>query len=390
MEASARISNNLLTFAQIVLTYSPRLLITGGTGFIGAALASRLIQTDRWDDCLFLVRADHREDGLARIAHVLRDHGTPEHLLDRLHLDQILCGGLNNVAEWQDDPRLPSIVDVVSSAAVASFGNPPSIWPTNVDGVLAMAHALSKRCTLRRFLQIGTAMACGRQAPVPVPEGYDAGEETEHFLEYTASKYEAEHRMREELPDLPLIVARPSIVVGHSRLGCAPSGSIFWVFRIARALQCFPCGLDQKIDVIPVDYCAEALQLLLEKPTLQHTAYHITAGEKRSCSFGEIDIAIANATGQTPMTKTYKALPFEEIAKMQGQFKELLGPCNRRIVLRAIRAYGDFAAMEMLFDNQRLLAEGMALPPPLTSYAGLCEQTSRDHLISEQMKFDYK
>lgn len=375
---------------RIALTYTPRLLITGGSGFIGGALAARLIQTDRWDDCLFLARVEHREEGLLRLAHILRNFDVPEHLLDRLHMDQILCGGLHNVADWQDDPRLASIEDVVSSAAVASFGNHPSIWPTNVDGVLAMAHALTKRCKLRRFLHIGTAMACGRQAPIPVPEGYDAGEETEHFLEYTASKYEAEHRLRAELPDLPLVVARPSIVVGHTRLGCRPSGSIFWVFRIARALQAFPCELDQRIDVIPVDYCTEALQLLLDKPTLQHSIYHITAGAQRSCSFREIDAAIAQATGQTPMAETYRALPVNEIAKMQDRFKELLGPCNRRIVLRAIRTYGDFASMEMLFDNQRLLAEGMDLPPPLTSYAGLCEQTSAGHLISEQMKFDYK
>lgn len=372
------------------MTFAPRLLITGASGFIGGALAARLIHTDRWNDCLFLLRAPHREDGLARLAHVLRAHNVPEALLDRLHLEQILCGDLTSVAEWRNDPRLASIEDVVSSAAVASFGNHPSIWPTNVDGVLEMAHALHKRCRLRRFLHIGTAMACGRQAPIPVPEGYDAGEETDHFLQYTHSKYEAERRMRAELPDLPLVVARPSIVVGHTQLGCRPSGSIFWVFRMARALLAFPCELDQRIDVVPADYCAEALHLLLDKPTLAHGEYHISSGAHRSCSFGEIDEAIARAIGQAPMGKRYRALPFEEMIHLQDRFKELLGPCNRRIVLRAIRAYGSFAALGMMFDNRRLLAEGMALPTPLADYAGLCEKTSAGVLIADQMKFDYK
>jgi nucleoside-diphosphate-sugar epimerase len=368
----------------------PRLLITGASGFLGGALAARLIYTDQWDECLFLIRASHREDGLARLAHVLRGHEIPESLLDRLRLEQIICGDLNTVVRWQDDHRLSSIEKVVNLAAVASFGNHPSIWPTNVDGVLAMAHALTKRCALQRFLHIGTAMACGRTAPIPVPEGYDAQDETKHFLEYTASKYEAEHRLRQELPNLPLIVARPSIVVGHTQFGCKPSGSIFWVFRIARALQCFPCELTQRIDVISADYCAEALHLLLDKPQLQHSMYHITAGPHYACSFDEIDCAIASAVGQKPMGKRYQTLSVEEISKMQDQFKNLLGQCNRRIVMRAIRTYGEFAKMEMLFDNQRLLAEGMKSPTPFAYYAGLCEQTSLNHLISEQMKFDYK
>ncbi|WP_459950126.1 SDR family oxidoreductase [Denitratisoma sp. agr-D3] len=363
--------------------------MTGASGFIGGALAARLIHTDRWDECLFLIRAEHREDGLARIAHVLRRHGVDEVHLERLHLEQILCGDLNTVADWQDDPRLPSIQDVVSSAAVASFGNHPSIWPTNVDGVLAMAHALYQRCKLRRFLHIGTAMACGHQAPIPVPEGYDAGEETDHFLQYTHSKHEAERRLREELPDLPLVVARPSIVVGHSKLGCEPSGSIFWVFRMARALRAFPCELTQQIDVIPVDYCAEALHLLLDKPDLQFDRYHITAGASRACTFGEIDSAIARDTGQAPMDD-YQVKEFAELAQMQDSFKDRLGHCNKRIVLRAIRAYGNFAALGMVFDNTRLLAEGMPLPTPLAAYAGRCEVTSAGISIAEQMRFDYK
>lgn len=293
------------------------------------------------------------------------------------------------MADWKDDPRLPSITEVVSSAAVASFGNHPSIWPTNVDGVVAMAKALRERCRLRRFLHIGTAMACGRQAPNPVPEGYDAGEDTEHLLQYTESKFVAEQRLRAEVPDLPLVVARPSIVVGHTRLGCAPSGSIFWVFRLARALQSFPCALTQRIDVVPVDYCAEVLHLLLEKPKLRHADYHISAGLERASSFRDIDAAIAEAIGKKPMAR-YRAMPFEEIAERQGDFKKLLGPCNRRIVLRAIKAYGSFSELGMIFDNSRLLAEGMALPTPLHAYAGLCEKTSDGILISEQMRFDYK
>lgn len=371
------------------MTFSPDLLITGATGFIGGTLAARLLETDRWDKCLFLVRAPHREDGFTRLAHILRKHEIPEKLLDRLRIEQILCGDLTNVAEWENDPRLPSITDVVSSAAVASFNNHRSIWPTNADGVLKMVEALNRRCTIRRFIQIGTAMSAGMQAPVFVPEGYDAGPETKHFLEYTASKYAAEHRIRSEFPDFPLTVARPSIVVGHTRLGCSVSGSIYWVFRTARALQTFPCELDQKIDVIPVDYCAEALHLLLDKPNLKYNSYHISAGQRHSCSFREIDQSIADAMHIPPMSN-YISRPFEQIVEMKGRFREILGPCNVRAILNAVHSYGNFSKLGMLFDNKRLLEEGMDMPTPLKDYAGLCERTSMGVSIGEQMRVDYK
>lgn len=367
----------------------PKILITGANGFIGGALSAKLISTPLWKESIFLIRSSTPEEGLMRLANTLRKHGVRTDQLLTLGLHQIICGDLNVVNRWIDDPRLRSIENVVSSAAIASFGNHPSIWPTNVDGVLNMAHGLSHRCKLRRFIHIGTAMACGANAPNPVPEGYDGGQETIHFLEYTHSKHEVERRLKEELPDLPLVIARPSIVVGHTKLGCSASGSIFWVFRMALALKAFPCRIDQKIDVIPVDYCADAIFLLLTKPKLKYDFYYISAGQKSSSSFAQIDASIAKAMNRPPI-KGYQQKSYEQIVQMRDQFTSLLGACNRHIVAKAIKTYGGFSTLEMAFDNNRMLSEGMKEPTPLAKYAGLCEQTSQGILISEQMKFDYK
>jgi nucleoside-diphosphate-sugar epimerase len=278
---------------------------------------------------------------------------------------------------------------VVSSAAVTSFGNHPLIWSTNFNGLLDMAHGLKRVARIKRFIQIGTAMACGATAPKLVPEGFDLGSETKHFLEYTHSKYEVEHLIREELPEFPMVVVRPSIVVGHTKLGCQPSGSIYWVFRVALALKAFPCSLAQKIDVVPVDFVADALHLLIKKPTLQYSSYHISAGKNASSSFSQIDKAIAKAVGRKPMTG-YQQKSYGEILLMRDRFTELLGPCNKKLVAKAIETYGNFSQLEILFDNARLLSEGIKEPTPFANYVGLCEKTSQEVLISDQMKFDYK
>lgn len=369
--------------------FKPKVLVTGANGFIGGALLAKLINTPIWKDTLCLVRSEHPEDGLMRVAHTLRGHGIVDKQLLNLKLEQIICGDLNIVKKWIDDPRIPSIEKVINLAALPSFGSNPLIWTTNVFGVLNMAYGLKSRCRLKRFIQVGTAMACGHNSPNPVPEGYDGGEKAHHFVKYTQSKYECERLLKKELQDLPLVIARPSIVVGHTKYGCKASGSIYWVFRMAHALKAFPCGLDQRIDVVPVDYCADALYYLLTKSVLKFDWYHISASKKNSSSFREIDTANAIAM-KRPQVEGYTQKSYREIMQMHGQFKTLLGPCNNIIISRAIKTYGNFSNLELMFDNRRLIEEGMPEPTPLAKYVGLCEKTSQDILISEQMKVDFK
>ena len=89
-------------------------------------------------------------------------------------------------------------------------------------------------------------------------------------------------------------------------------------------------------------------------------------------------------------TTGYQQKEYAEILQMRDQFIHLLGPCNRKIVAKAIKTYGNFSRLELFFDNTRLLSEGMKMPTPLASYVGLCEKTSFNISIAEQMKFDYK
>ena len=82
------------------------------------------------------------------------------------------------------------------------------------------------------------------------------------------------------------MIARPSIVVGHTELGCKPSGSIFWVLRAVEALRFITWDLENRIDVVPVDWAASALRHLLFAPRLKHQRYHVSGREGR---FGALE-----------------------------------------------------------------------------------------------------
>lgn len=368
-----------------------RILLTGATGFLGGSVSAQLIAEGQGANLSFLVRAESREQGLQRLRDNLRQHGVSE--ADSLALEpaQIICGDFLDTA-WlpRETPRLMQIDRVINCAAVASFSKNPTIWPVNVEGTFAFAEVMSRSKRLKRFLHVGTAMCCGPQQASPISESWVFPDAREQLVDYTASKAEIERRMSEELPGLPLVVARPSIVVGHRTLGCQASGSIFWVFRMGFALESFTCGLEEQIDVIPVDYCAEALIGLTLKPTLGHNLYHISAGHQSACTFAEIDAAFAQANGAAPVGERYRKIGVDDLKQLAGDFESRIGPANPRLVLRALRLYSGFADLNYLFDNSRLINEGIAMPPRFTDYLGVCVQSSSGVSIATQMQADFK
>ncbi|MCU7237294.1 cationic peptide resistance protein CprA [Pseudomonas peradeniyensis] len=368
-----------------------RILLTGATGFLGGAVAARMIAEGHAGALCFLVRADNPAQGLQRLRDNLRQHGVDDRQGLALSEAQIICGDFLDTA-WlaRETPRLMQIDRVINCAAVASFSKNPNIWPVNVEGTFAFAQVLSRSARLKRFLHVGTAMCCGPQRESPISESWEFPEAAQQLVDYTASKAEIERRLREELPALPLVVARPSIVVGHRSLGCQASGSIFWVFRMGFALESFTCGLDEQIDVIPVDYCAEALIGLTLKPRLGHDLYHISAGHHSACTFAEIDEAFALANGAQPVGERYRKVDVDDLKSLASRFETRIGPANPRLVLRALRLYSGFADLNYLFDNSRLLEEGIAVPPRFTDYLDVCVRSSSGVSIATQMQWDFK
>jgi nucleoside-diphosphate-sugar epimerase len=282
------------------------------------------------------------------------------------------------------------ITHVIHCAALATFSSNPKIWAMNVEGTLALAKAVQAQGDLQRWIQVGTAMSCGPGLDSPVSESWDVGnDDASHLVPYTHSKIAVELALR-KLPDFPLVVARPSIVVGHSTLGCDPSPSIFWVFRMAVALERFTCAIDERIDIIPADWCAAALVHLCLKPQLAHDLYHVSAGQSSSNDFAQIDAAFALAQGTAPVGKRYEQVALEDLRTLVPLFQERLGKVNRILILRALTLYGAFAKLNYVFENQRLLDEGVPVAPSFTSYVDKCVQTSTQMAMLDQMAYDFK
>lgn len=364
-----------------------KVLVTGVTGLLGSCTVIELLENYKDIELLFLVRASNEEAGLERLRESLSKAGAEADTLASLNEGQVVCGDLGSAVKLASDPRLQEITHVFNCAAVTAFSQRPSIRKVNVEDTLAFAKMVSTLPNVKRFLYIGTAMICG-DSPNRIIHEDDFPAKTHHFVPYTESKAEAESLLAEALGKVPLVVVRPSIVVGHSKLGCEPSTSIFWVFRILYQAWRSPFPLDYKIDVLPADYVAQAIAYIGLKEELAFSRYHIAAGSEFSNTFLEIMKTFMKCDQQE--LNTPPVVTIGHYAENKDKFNNWFGPGNPRLILRAINLYYNFANLNVTFDNSRLLAEGFACPPRFADYLGLCIKTGCGAPVSEQMIDDFK
>lgn len=353
--------------------------LTGVTGFLGGACLAALLDATEQDEIVCLVRAEDQDTAEERVRRSVARFGGPEVLPPNV---QVLRGDLLST-EWHRSPLLNSVTHVLHLAASTSFGSNAGIRRTNVDGALSVASAMQGR-RLQRYIHTGTATICGATPPHVVQEDDYPSATAEHLLPYTRSKAEAELKLTERYADLPLVIARPSIVVGDTRFGCAPSGSIFWVLRSFEALRFLSWNPANHVDVVPVDWAASALTHLLHAPTLPYQRYHVSAGLGSSITWEQLAAEYARIHGG-PSKDRYE---IGNIVQLTSQrIRSAIGQGQTRHLRQALELYSRFCSLDLVFDNSRLLETGVAPPPPFTQYMRRCLETSPSG-IYEQMRVD--
>lgn len=150
-------------------------------------------------------------------------------------------------------------------------------------------------------------------------------------------------------------------------------------------LQKFLTSPEDRVDVIPVDYCADAL--LIQRPLARGEVVHISAGEENSVKFAEIDRAMASALEQAPVGDRYAQVSYETLVKMRRELKDILARATS-LMLKVMRLYGAFATTSA---SAMIKLLSWACPNRrATDYGDRCVQTTRGLSIPQQMAVDFK
>jgi dihydroflavonol-4-reductase len=311
-------------------------LVTGATGFVGAAVARRLL--------------DHQWQ-----VRVLARQGSDRRNLQGLDAE-VIEGDLTDVNSLQHAARGCEGLFHVAADYRLGARDPKQLYRANVDGtrnVLSAAH----RAGVRRIVYTGSVATIGIPA-----DGTPGDELTANSLEnmighYKRSKYLAEEVVREAVREgLSVVIVSPSTPVGPRDLKPTPTGQLVLDAAAGR----MPAYVDTGLNIVHVDDVAAGHLLAYERGK---------AGERYI--LGGEDMTLRSILGQISTLVGRKPprvrLPYGvvlPIAYVAEGFAWISGRSGR-ITLEGVR----MSRKRMFFSSAKAMRElGYTARPPVQAF----------------------
>jgi thioester reductase-like protein len=349
------------------------LLLSGATGFVGMEILSHYLErTDR--QIYTLVRAEDERDAERRIRLALF----------QLFGDEDAYGG--RIGAVRGDIEAPmlgldranleslagSVADVIHCAASVSFSlSLERSREINVEGtrrMLEFGELCREHGGLAHFAYVSTAYVAGTHEGEFTEDDLDVGQDFHNS--YERSKFEAEQLVRRHADRLPIQIFRPSIIVGEHSSGWTMSFNVLYspLKAFARgALPAIPADPDAPVDVVPVDYVADAVFQLANRPAQRGgETYHLVAGSGATTVGRLVDLFASYLGRRPPLVippRLYARLVHPLLIRVRG--------ARNRRALEEMRVFFPYFSMRVNYGDRRTrnrLAPLGIEPPPLEGY----------------------
>ncbi|TMK95685.1 MAG: NAD-dependent epimerase/dehydratase family protein [Actinobacteria bacterium] len=348
-------------------------LLTGATGFVGMEVLARFLErTDR--DLYVLVRGADDVEAARRVESALSTlFGDERSYLRRVRAvrGDITREGLG-LRDRRRDELAERVAEIVHVAASVEFDlGLERAREVNVEGtrrVLEFAELCQRRAGLRRLSYVSTAYVAGDHSGCFAEEDLEVGQRFRNA--YERSKFEAEQLVAGRRERLPITVLRPSIIVGESDTGWTASFNVlYWPLRaFARGTYlALPARREAPVDVVPVDFVADAIFLLSQLQDAEGMTYHLSASPATS-SVGEV-VELARSRFARPAPRLIAPWAYRRV--LHPMLVHSSRDARRRRALERSRLYFPYFAVNVTYDNRRcreILAPAGIHPKPLRDY----------------------
>ncbi|HEY1801062.1 MAG TPA: SDR family oxidoreductase [Terriglobales bacterium] len=347
------------------------IFLTGSTGYIGAHVAANLLQ-QHGAALNVLVRAKDPHEAEVRLWQALQLHMDFPHFYEflqtkiRVFRGDLTAPGFGLVRE--DYERLVHTTDsVIHCAASLNRKSEKSCLNVNLRGtleVIQLARQANHYHGLRRFSNVSTVAVAGKRQDEVVTEDASIDWGRSDYDPYARTKKFCEHMVRQLLPDVPITIFRPSIVLGDSRYPQTTQFDMVRSFVFLAGLPVLPFRPNDKIDIVNVDFVADSIAALHVKDKPQFDTYHLSSG-RDSQTFRQVTSALSAAQNKRgPVFLPFVQKPFAGIVNSLANRKNAVG---RGAAL--MKVFMPYLTWNTVFDNTRVTSELGRKPVPFSQYS---------------------
>jgi thioester reductase-like protein/short-subunit dehydrogenase len=357
-----------------------RYVVTGGTGFIGRRVVSRLLETRPDAEVWVLVR----RQSLGRFEHLAANWGERAKPL----VGDLTVSGLGLTDEAIAE--LATIDHVVHCAAIYDITvGEAEQWAANVEGTRAVIE-LARRlnATLHHVSSIAVA---GDFAGEFTEADFDVGQELP--TPYHQTKFEAELLVR-STAGLRYRIYRPAVVVGDSRTGEMDKiDGPYYFFPVLAKLAVLPRFTPivlpdtGRTNIVPVDYVVDAIVELMRAEGRDGETFHLTA--PKTIGLRGLYRGIAEAAGLPPLRGSLPRSVATRLLKVRGRAKVLRNMAATQLgipaeVLEVVDLAPTFAS-----DQTRQALQGTGIDvPEFATYAPKLWRYWAEHLDPDRARRD--
>jgi thioester reductase-like protein len=347
------------------------IFLTGGTGYIGAHVAANLVR-DFGAPLNMLVRAQTPQEAEERLWHSLQLHLDFKSFYELLQTRiRVFRGDLTDerfgLASDEYDRLIHTTDSVIHCAASLNRKSEKSCLNVNLRGtleVLKLAQQVDHYHGLRRFSHVSTVAVAGKRQDEVVTEDNSIDWNRSDYDPYARTKKFCEHMIRQLLPDTPKTIFRPSIVLGDSRRAETTQFDMVRAFVFLAGLPALPLRGKDRVDIVNVDFVADAIASLHVKERTQYDTYHLSSG-RESQTFKQITASLSAAQGRRgPIFLPFAERPFSRGVDLLSGRK---GPVGHGAAL--MKVFMPYLTFNTVFDNTRVTAELGRKPVPFSQYS---------------------
>lgn len=347
------------------------IFLTGATGYIGGHVTANLLR-DYGAPLNLLVRARSPQEAEERLWQALQLHldfkSFYEHLQARI---RVFRGDLTDerfgLAGDEYDRLVHTTDSVIHCAASLNRKSEKSCMNVNLRGtleVIKLAQQADHYHGLRRFSHVSTVAVAGKRQDEVVTEDASIDWNRSDYDPYARTKKFCEHMIRQLLPDSPKTIFRPSIVLGDSRRPETTQFDMVRAFVFLAGLPALPLRSQNRVDIVNVDFVADAIATLHVKERTSYDTYHLSSG-RESQTFKQITASLAAAQGRRgPIYLPFAGKPFSRSVDLLANRKSAIG--HGAALMKVFMPYLTF---NTVFDNTRIVSELGRKPIPFSQYS---------------------